>query len=115
MALVRLSSEGAARALLQRLVDSGRCTVEDFDTPPPGHINPSAYKNLLRTLEPPAEVSISDPRDFTPAPGHTPALDPPAPLSQPSDDHRPTSPPEPEPGVYYLTNAEPDEEEPLPF
>ena len=98
MALVRLSSEGAARALLQRLVDAGRCTVEDLDTPPPGHINPSTYKNLLRTLEPPAGVSISDPRDFTPTPGQTPALEPPAPISAPSDDHRP-----------------PQDEEPLPF
>ena len=89
MALARLSSEHAARALLQRLVDAGRCTVEDLDTPPPGHINPSTYTNLLRTLEPPVAVSVSDPRDFTPTAGQTPALEPPAPLSQPADDHRP--------------------------
>ena len=94
MPLVRLSSEHAARALLQRLVDSGRCTVEDLDAPPPGHINPDAYRNLLRDLEPPEAISLSDPRDFTPVTGQTPALEPLSPLSEPSDDHRPPSDPE---------------------
>jgi hypothetical protein len=48
MALQRLSTEHGARELLQRLVDAGRCTIEQLDTPPPGHLNPTAYRNLLR-------------------------------------------------------------------
>ena len=48
MALQRLSTEHGARELLQRLVDAGRCTIEQLDTPPPGHLSPTAYRNLLR-------------------------------------------------------------------
>ena len=73
MPLVRLSTEHGARKLLQRLVDSGRCRIEDFDAPPPGHLKPESYRNLLREPDPTEEVQISDPRDFTPTIGATPA------------------------------------------
>lgn len=51
MALQRLSTEGGARKIMQRLIDAGRCTIEQLDAPPPGHINPAAYRNLLRDGE----------------------------------------------------------------
>ena len=72
--LQRLCTEHGARQLLQRLVDSGRCTIEDFDRPPPGDINPSTYRNLLRDPEQTAEpkVQVTDPRDFQPEPAETP-------------------------------------------
>jgi hypothetical protein len=73
MALKRISTEAGARKLMQRLIDAGRCTLEDFDAPPPGHINPAAYRNLLRDPEPEPTVQLSDPRDFTPTQGATPA------------------------------------------
>ena len=59
MALVRLSSEHAARSLLQRLLNAGRATIEQFDQPPPGHLNPSCYRNLARAPEAPETVQIS--------------------------------------------------------
>ena len=70
MPLVRISTEHGARKLLQHLVDSDRCRIEDFDTPPPGHLKPESYRNLLRETE---AVQVSDPRDYTPATGATPA------------------------------------------
>jgi hypothetical protein len=73
MALHRLSTEPGARKILQRLVDAGRCTVEDLDSPPPGHLNPTAYRNLLRDPDISEAVQLSDPRDFTPTAGATPA------------------------------------------
>ena len=73
MALKRISTEDGARKIMQRLVDAGRCRVEDFDSPPPGHINPSTYRNLLREPDTTESVQVSDPRDFTPATGPTPA------------------------------------------
>ena len=88
MALKRISTEDGARKLMQRLIDSGRCRIEDFDTPPPGHINPSAYRNLLRDPVATETVQISDPRDFTPATGATPAqtLDLPLTTEDPLDE-----------------------------
>ena len=67
MTLHRVSTELGARMLLQRLVDSGKCVLEDFDSPPPDHLNPDSYRNLLRDPGPIEAVEISDPRDFTPA------------------------------------------------
>jgi hypothetical protein len=61
MALKRISSEEGARKLLQHLVDSGRCRIEDFDNPPPGHTNPETYRNLLRDGEASPEVPVSAP------------------------------------------------------
>lgn len=81
MALKRISTEAGARKLLQRLVESGRCKIEDFDSPPPGHINPATYRNLLRDPDPEEAVVISDPRDFTPPTGSTPAEAPELPLT----------------------------------
>lgn len=69
-----LSTEHGARQLLERLIAAGRCTLEDLDNPPPGHINPSTYRNLLRNpdhgVEP--KVQVTDPRDFQPEPAETP-------------------------------------------
>jgi len=74
MALKRLSTEHGARLLLQRLIDTGRCQLEDFDQPSPNHANPEAYRNLLRDadseLEP--KVELINPRDFQPANDETP-------------------------------------------
>lgn len=70
MALQPISTELGARKLMQRLVDVRGCTVEDFDPAPPGHINPQAYRNLLRDpdheLEP--KIEVVNPRDFQPEP-----------------------------------------------
>jgi hypothetical protein len=81
MALKPVSSALAARKLLQRLVDSGRCQLEHFDYPTVAHCNPSSYRNLLRDPEPEEAVAISDPRDFIPATGPTPAEAPVLPLT----------------------------------
>jgi len=74
MPLKRISTEHGARQLLERLITAGRCTLEDFDVPPPGHLNPSGYRNLLRdpeqTVEP--KVQVTDPRDFQSEPNETP-------------------------------------------
>ena len=64
--LERLSTEHGARDLMQRLVTSGRCTLEQLDHAPPAHINPTIYRNLLRDPEHYAEpkVKLSEQRDF---------------------------------------------------
>jgi len=132
--LQRFSPYDAAKVLRDGIA-KGLWTLEDLDTPSPhfrenlqpmsamfpgGRRTPEPYKgviyrNPLRTPDAQQAVSISDPRDFTPAPGHTPALDPPAPLSPPSDDHRPPAPTQPvsvtddpvDPrGVTVYTNAD---------
>jgi len=74
MPLKRISSEHGARELLDRLIAAGRCTIEDFDSPPPGHINPASYRNLLRDPEHYASphVQVTDPRDFSPDNPETP-------------------------------------------
>ena len=64
MALKRLSSEEGARTILKRMVDAGRCTIEQLDSPPPGHINPQAYRNLLRDIAPDPKVELVSPRDL---------------------------------------------------
>ena len=72
--LERLSTEHGARQLLERLIAAGRCTLEDLDTPSPGHLNPSSYRNLLRDPDHYANphVQVTDPRDFQPEPAETP-------------------------------------------
>jgi|DEB0MinimDraft_6_1074348.scaffolds.fasta_scaffold79987_1 hypothetical protein len=115
--------------LLRRGIENGWWTIEDLDRPSLGfasNLSPDLkhfphgyqgveYSNPLRSADAQQIVSISDPRDFTPAPGHTPALDPPAPLSEPSDDHRPPVPTQPvsvtddpvDPrGITVYTNAD---------
>ena len=67
MPLVRISTPEGARKLLQRLIEAKRCTLEDLDTPPPGHINPQAYRNLMRDVAPEPKVEVVSPRDLTPA------------------------------------------------
>jgi hypothetical protein len=66
MALQRLSTEHGARDLLQRLVDAGRCTIEQLDTPPAGHLNPAAYRNLLRDGDS-VQPAQNPPPDFDPS------------------------------------------------
>jgi len=72
--LERLSTEHGARQLLERLIAAGRCTLKDLDTPSPGHLNPSSYRNLLRDPEHYASphVQVTDPRDFQPDTTETP-------------------------------------------
>jgi len=72
MALKRLSSEEGAREILKRMVAAGRCTIEQLDSPPPGHINPQAYRNLLRDVAPDPKVQVTDPRDFIAEPTEQP-------------------------------------------
>ncbi len=64
--LTRLSTEEGARKILQRMIDAGRCTVQDLDTPPPGHINPQAYRNIMREVAQPPKVEVVSPRDLSP-------------------------------------------------
>jgi len=74
MPLQRLSTEHGARQLLERLIAAGRCTIEQLDSPPPGHINPSSYRNLLRDPDQTAEpkVQVTEPRDFQAEPTENP-------------------------------------------
>ena len=62
--LTRLSTEEGARSILRRMIDAGRCTVEDLDTPPLGHINSQAYRNLMRDIAPEPRVEFVSPRDL---------------------------------------------------
>jgi hypothetical protein len=64
--LSRLSTEEGARKILQRMIDAGRCTLQDLDSPPPGHINPAAYRNLMRDVAAPPKVEVVSPRDLSP-------------------------------------------------
>jgi hypothetical protein len=93
----------AVRKILQRGIESGLWTLEDLDRPPPGYqllcdemaqhkvielrsFKVPPYTNLLRA---PAEaVQVSDPRDFTPTTGATPAqaLDLPLTTEDPLDE-----------------------------
>lgn len=70
MALQRLSTEHGAKRLLQRLVEAGRCTIENLDAPPPNHTNPSAYRNLLRDGD-----SVQTAQPVQPDPGYDPAAE----------------------------------------
>ena len=101
----------SVRLTLRKGIEKGYWTLEQLDQPSMGwkenaerfrrhypKYEQPVYRNLLRDEEAAASVSISDPRDFTPTAGQTPALEPPSPVSPPSDDHRP-----------------PQDEEPLPF
>ena len=65
MPLQRVSSEDGARLILQRMIEAGRCTLEDLDTPPPGYEgDPSTYQNLLRDYYPESVQAAPDPKDF---------------------------------------------------
>jgi hypothetical protein len=64
MALTRISTPEGARKLLQRLIEANRCTLEDLDKAPPGHVNPQAYRNLLRDIAPEPRVEVVSPRDL---------------------------------------------------
>ena len=91
----------SVRLLLRRMVDKGYITLEHLDTPSP-HWQENAkqfrlhypkyeqyeYRNPLRDPEPLEAVQLSDPRDFTPATGATPAqtLDLPLTTEDPLDD-----------------------------
>jgi len=64
--LTRISTESGARQILQRMIDAGRITVKDLDKAPPGHINPQAYRNLMRDVQQPPKVEVVSPRDLQP-------------------------------------------------
>jgi hypothetical protein len=64
--LTPLSTESGAREILKRLIAAGRCTIQDLDTPPPGHINPQAYRNLMRDIATEPKVEVVSPRDLPP-------------------------------------------------
>jgi len=77
------------RLLLRRMVASGYITVEQLDTPSWGwrenskrfalnypNYKQHEYVNPLRDPEPDPVVQVSDPRDFTPEEGATPAQGP---------------------------------------
>ena len=70
MPLQRVSSEEGARQILRRMIEAGRCTLEDLDLPAPGFDgNPDNFCNLLRDGEPQERVEAEpSPRDFMPAP-----------------------------------------------
>ena len=70
--LQRLSSEEGARDILKRMIAAGRCTIDQLDSPPPGHINPQAYRNLMRDIPADPRVQVTDPRDFIAEPTETP-------------------------------------------
>lgn len=72
MALKRISTEDGARDILKRMVAAGRCTIDQLDTAPPGHINPQAYRNLLRDIPADPKVQVTDPRDFIAEPTEQP-------------------------------------------
>ena len=98
-----LYAPGEVRKILQRGIESGLWTLEDIDRSPPGYqllcdemakhrvlelraFQVPPYVNPLRA---PAEaVQVSDPRDYTPATGATPAqaLDLPLTPEDPLDD-----------------------------
>ena len=64
MPLKPVSTEHGARQLLERLIAAGRCTVEDLDKVPPRHVNPQAYRNLMRDVAPQPRVEVVSPRDL---------------------------------------------------
>ena len=93
----------AVRKILQRGIESGLWTLEDLDRPPPGYqllcdemaqhkvleLRAFQVPPYINPLRAPAEaVQVSDPRDFTPATGATPAqaLDLPLTTEDPLDD-----------------------------
>ena len=63
--LERISTEEGARKILLRMIETGKCTLEDLDTPPPGYEgDPTNYRNLLRDYHPEQVQAAPDPRDF---------------------------------------------------
>ena len=76
---------GEVRGILRRGIDNGWWTLEDLDRPPRQHLAPETYRNLLRSPDPIEAVQLSDPRDFTPDTGPTPAQPLPLPISEPPD------------------------------
>jgi hypothetical protein len=74
------------RILLRRMIASGYVTMEQLDQPSPGWVlnaktfrlhypkyTQAEYVNPLRTEDPEPTVQVSDPRDFIPEEGATPA------------------------------------------
>ena len=72
-----IATEEGARELLQRLVDSGKCKIEDFDTPSPHwqenvevaakyypNLEVKPYRNLLREHDISERVQVVDPKDL---------------------------------------------------
>lgn len=60
----RISSEVGARKILHRLITAGLCTIDDLDTPPQHHLNPSNYRNLLRDPDTTETIQPINPRDL---------------------------------------------------
>jgi len=76
--------DGQLLKILRDGIDKGRWTLEDLDSPGPHTIancQGAHYRNPLRDPPPVEAVQVSDPRDFTPNPGSTPANAPPLPLT----------------------------------
>jgi hypothetical protein len=76
----------SVRLTLRDGIAKGYWTLEQLDTPPPGWAENAKrfrlhypkypqpeYVNPLRTPDPDPTVQLSDPRDFTPTEGTTPA------------------------------------------
>ena len=99
----------ATRLLLRRGIEAGHWTLEDLDTPSYGwrenakrfrvhhpNYNQHQYRNPLRYPEQPETVQRSEPRDFTPPPGTTPANSPNLPVTL-------EQPPQPD-GITLISN-----------
>jgi len=86
----RAFDPSAVRKILQRGIDSGLWTLEDLDRPSPGYqllcdemrrhtvlelrsFPVPPHRNPLRDPNTSEAVQLSDPRDFTPTEGTTPA------------------------------------------
>ena len=91
----------SVRLLLRQGIAKGHWTLEDLDTPSMGFQENAKqfrlhypkyeqyeYRNPLRDPEPLEAVQVSDPRDYTPTTGATPAqtLDLPLTTEDPLDD-----------------------------
>ena len=79
--LVRIGTEEGAREILQKMVKSGKITIEDLDKESPSaalnreivekyypEIKLKPHRNLLRDIEPTESVEIINKRDFDPGP-----------------------------------------------
>ena len=79
--LEKIGSEEGAREILQRMIEAGKLTIEDLDTPsnhwqenydfaakhyPALELKP--WRNLLRDIDKSEHVELTNPRDFAEGP-----------------------------------------------